>query len=95
MVHTCVPRFLRVKRYPRVEKVFVWKAAEQKCDKETIGYSILLRLHSLGQHRYVFIGWKVYEFTAPEEITGYYSLVENSNVDFINAVIISFGETNK
>jgi hypothetical protein len=45
--------------------------------KETIGNSILLRLHSLHKHRYVFIGWKVYEFTAPKKITRYYSTVGN------------------
>ena len=43
-------------------------------------------MHSVGENRYVFIGWNVYEFTAPEEITRYYSSVGPSDVPYPVAV---------
>ena len=66
-----------VKQYKNVEKVFVGK--DRRKSKRFDGNSILLRLP---RNRHVFIGEEVYEFTPPEPITRYYSLVGNSSVPY-------------
>ncbi|AEP15370.1 hypothetical protein EhV286 [Emiliania huxleyi virus 86] len=66
-----------LKQYKNVAKIFIGKDS-------TLGYpgnSILIRI-SASKNRYVFIGHDVYEFTSPEPITKYCSLVGNNDVPY-------------
>lgn len=65
-----------VKRYTNVQKFF---AGRDYSGYGFHGNSVLLRLPN---KRYVFIGHEIYEFTAPEDITNYYSNVGNSDVPY-------------
>jgi hypothetical protein len=66
-----------VKSYDNVEKVFIGKSPLHGSRFD--GNSVLLRLPA---NRYVFIGDSIYEFTAPEPITTYYSAVGNNDVPY-------------
>lgn len=60
-------------KFENVNKVFIGD------DTFDLGNSILI---SLGENQYVFVGDDLYSFTAPEEITEYYSEVGNSSVTY-------------
>ncbi len=66
-----------LKKYKNVSKIFIGKDSKYGF----IGNSILLRLNH-SKNKYAFIGHDVYEFTAPEPITQYYSLVGNNDVPY-------------
>jgi len=85
-----------VKRYDDVDKVFVGKSPLNDTTRFSGGHgsnfdgnSILVKL-SKPENRYVFIGERIYEFTAPEQITHYYSTVGNNDVPYPIAVSKSY-----
>jgi hypothetical protein len=61
-----------VKKYENVKKLF---AGRDYSGLNKHGNTVLLELPN---NRYVFIGEGIYEFTAPEKITKYYSLFGNN-----------------
>lgn len=73
------------KEYDNVEKVFVGKSSLGGARFD--GNTILLRLSN---NRYVYIGEGIYEFTPPEPIDMYYSLVGNSDVPYPVALSKSY-----
>ena len=58
-----------------IKKAFIGKDREYGYT----GNSILLHLKD---NRYVFIGWKIYEFKPKEEITHFWSIMGNSDVSY-------------
>ena len=80
-----------VKRYTDVDDIFIGKSPLNDMTAFSGGHgawangnSILLKLknRNIQKNRYVFIGWYVYEFDAPEKITKYYSSLGNSDVPY-------------
>lgn len=66
-----------LKQYKNVSKIFIGSDSEYGFP----GNSILIRLTAT-RNKYVFIGHDMYEFTAPEPITKYYSIVGNNDVPY-------------
>lgn len=85
-----------VKQYDDVEKIFIGKSPMNDMTRFSGGHgakfdgnSILIKL-SKPENRYVFIGERIYEFTAPEQITQYFSSVGNSDVPYPVALSKNF-----
>lgn len=74
-----------IKTYKNIEKITIGKYTYYSTrgrGHNLDGNSVLLKLKA----KYVFIGDSIYEFTTPEPITHYYSLVGNSNVPYPVAI---------
>lgn len=70
-----------VMKYKNVKRVL----PGEEHDEEYIGNSVLV---DLGDNKYVWIGWNIYEFTTPDQkkIKRFYSQMGNSNVPYPVAV---------